>query len=160
MGMIARFFLLVVFLSFGELYLLILAAQEISVLTTLLLCMATGILGGGLVRAQGLRAWVEIQKSLGKGQIPAVEIVSGLILVVIGTLLLTPGFITDTIAFLLLIPPLRKGASLAVIAYFKKNVKVQTFGAQSGGNPPYQRPQHPEDIVLEVEAQEVTSESR
>lgn len=94
--------------------------------------MATGILGGGLVRAQGLRAWVEIQKSLGKGQIPAVEIVSGLILVVIGTLLLTPGFITDTIAFLLLIPPLRKGASLAVIAYFKKNVKVQTLAHNLG----------------------------
>ncbi len=155
MGLIARFFLLVVILSFGELYLLILAAQEITVFTTLLLCVATGILGGGMVRAQGLKAWRDIQNTMARGQVPALEIVSGLILVVIGTLLLTPGFITDTIAFLLLIPPLRKSAARVVIAWFKKNVKVQAaFTHQSRGPQPPHDPVS-DDRIIEVEAREV-----
>ena len=149
MSFIGRFFLLVLVLSFGELYLLILVAEKTSVLTTLLLCVLTGVLGGGLVRFQGFQTWREIRQALSRGRLPTLEIVSGLILIVIGTLLLTPGFITDTAAFLMLIPALRALAARRVLGYLGKRVKVGTFGSR-----PQSRDAGPEGIVIEVEAEE------
>ena len=133
MGFISRFFLIVLILSFGELWLLIEVSQSISLLLTLFLCVLTGVMGGYLVRAQGFRTWREIQANLARGQAPAQEIVSGLILIVIGTLLLTPGFITDTIAFSLLIPPLRKAAAAFLVAWFKKKATVKNMHMSAGG---------------------------
>ena len=71
MSFISRFFLLVLFLSFGELYLLMLVAEHITLITTLALCVLTGILGGAMVRIQGLQTLRDIQGSLAKGQAPA-----------------------------------------------------------------------------------------
>ncbi len=133
MGFVARFFLLVIALSFGEFYLLFLVAQEISALTTILLCILTGVLGGSMVRAQGLQAWRAIQRAMARGELPTLEIVSGLILIGIGVMLLTPGFITDTVAFLLLIPPLRRQAAGWTMRYFKKRMQLRAvrFGGSS-----------------------------
>ena len=154
MGFIARFFLLVLFLSFGELYLLILVAGEISVFTTLLLCVFTGVLGGALVRHQGLSTLKNIQQSMGQARVPGVDIVSGLILLVIGTLMLTPGFLTDTIAFLLLVPPLRKLAATVLLAYFKKRIKFQNVGLGGAFNQaPASKPTS-EGVIIDVEPKE------
>lgn len=161
MGLVARFFLLVVILTFGEFYLLMEVAGATSVFTTLLLCVLTGILGGALVRAQGLRTLLEIQKALGQGRVPAVEIVSGLILLMIGTMLLTPGFITDTLAFLMLIPSLRKVVAAVVMGWMKNKAQFKvmnmggmgaTTGSTGASNFSYRRP---EDVVIDVEAEDV-----
>lgn len=152
MGWIARFFLLVLFLSISELYLLIYVTEHTSLLTTLLLCVLTGVVGGGMVRAQGLRTLVGIQQSLGRGQVPAQEIVSGLILLMIGTFFLTPGFITDALAFLMLVPPVRKVTSGFLIRYFKNRVrfkKVDLGAKRSSSRPSGQ------GRVIEVEAEVV-----
>lgn len=135
MVFIARFFLLVTVLSVGELYLLVTVANQISLLVTLALCVLTGVLGGGLVRYQGLRCLKEIQTSMGQGQVPAAEIVSGLILLVIGTLLLTPGFITDTVAFTMLIPPIRLAVARRAVTAFKKRAVVRQGSVFTGGFP-------------------------
>ncbi len=156
MSFIGRFFLLVLVLSFGELYLLIQVAERFSVLAALFLCVLTGVLGGGLVRYQGLQTWRDIRHSLAHGQLPTRDIVSGLILIVIGTLLLTPGFITDTFAFFLLVPGLRQLAATGLLGYFKKRTRFHTVTTQphAGTNP------NPEDVVIEVEAEEVDTNQR
>lgn len=171
MSFIGKFFLLVMFFSFAELYLLIEVASRFSVLLTVALCALTGIVGGSMVRAQGLRTLAEIQKSTKEGRIPGDQIVAGLILLIIGTLLLTPGFITDTIAFAMLIPPLRLAFSRFLVNYFKDKVTVATFqnggmgmsmGSMGGGNPFQGGPQgpgpgtqrrDPNDVIIEVDAE-------
>jgi UPF0716 protein FxsA len=62
-----------------------------------------------LLRAQGLSTWVRINQELAGGRLPAVEMLEGAVLLVSGALLLTPGFFTDTLGFLALVPPLRRG---------------------------------------------------
>ena len=156
MSFIARFFLLVLLLSFGELYLLFLVASELSILATLLLCVLTGVLGGAMVRQQGYQTLREIKNATARGRVPATDIVSGLILLMIGTMLLTPGFITDTIAFLLLIPALRKTAAAMAIAYFERRVRFKAAShmrSSSSSRPPGQGVR-PEDVVIEVDARE------
>ena len=146
MSFIARFFLLVLVLSTAELYLLIFVSARISLGLTLLLCIFTGVLGGAMVRKQGLKTVFEIQKNLQMGKLPALEFASGAILLVIGTLLLTPGFITDTIAFLMLIPALRRVTAGLLLASLKKRLRNRNT-TQAGAR-------NPERIIIEVEAQD------
>lgn len=157
MNFIARFFLLVMVLSVGEFYVLMLAAEHTNVFFTLSMCILTGVLGGAMVRKQGLSTLESIKSSMGQGQIPGIDIVSGLILIVIGTLMLTPGFITDTVAFILLIPMIRKLAAANLLKYFKKNMKTfarnsSTKAFYSGfSTQDYRRPD--DENVIEVDAQ-------
>lgn len=67
----------------------------------------TGFLGAYLVRMQGLMTMRKISEQLQQGQMPAKEILSGVVLLIVGALLVTPGLITDVTGFLLLIPPIR-----------------------------------------------------
>lgn len=168
MGFIARFFLLVCILSIAELYLLVKAAATISLLATLALCVLTGVLGGALVRYQGLQTLRDIQRNTKRGAMPAEDIISGLILLIIGTMLLTPGFITDTVAFMMLIPALRSVVAKQLVGYFKKRmtfVKTSQGGFAAGGFGSArgqgfgQRPQRepfddPRNVVIEVEPED------
>ena len=152
MGFVGKFFLLVLVLSMGEFWLLMWVAEHTSFWLTLSLCVLTGVVGGALVRAQGLATLKRISEDLSRGHLPATEIVSGLILLVIGTLLLTPGFITDTVAFLLLMPPLRRLAAAGLTQRMGKNIKVAHFG---GGPAAYTTNQgDPSGTIIEVEAHE------
>lgn len=161
MSLLLRLFVLVLLLSYGELYLLVYVASQTSFLMTFALCFLTGVLGGAMVRAQGLSTLMSIRKNLSSGQLPAQEIVSGLILLVIGTLLMVPGFITDVLGFLFLIPALRGAAAAALIRNFKGRI-VRMGTAQAGPNPfdaaPFEQ-QHsarprPQDIIIDVEPEE------
>ena len=67
------------------------------------------MLGATLVRAQGLSTYGRIQAMLARGQMPALEMLEGLALFLAGALLLTPGFLTDGVGFVLLVPELRRG---------------------------------------------------
>lgn len=167
MGFIARFFLLVFILSVAELYILVKATAALSLLVTLALCILTGVIGGALVRYQGLQTLREMQKNASHGTMPAEEIISGLILLIIGTMLLTPGFITDIVAFLMLIPMLRGLVAKQLVAYFKKRVTffqhgggftATGFGAggfQRGPQAQQRRPSDdPRNVVIEVEPEE------
>lgn len=75
---------------------------------TLAAIVATAILGGALIRAQGLITIERARESLNRGQAPVQEVFTGICLLLAGALLLTPGFLTDSIGFLLLVPPLRR----------------------------------------------------
>jgi len=91
-----------------ELYLLIEVGSEIGALPTIALSIFTAVLGGLLVRMQGFNVLFRVQASLERREVPALELLEGALLLVVGLALLLPGFITDAIGFLLLIPPLRR----------------------------------------------------
>jgi UPF0716 protein FxsA len=75
---------------------------------TVFLVVLTAVIGASLVRRQGINTLARSQDSLAKGELPAVELLEGAALLVAGALLLTPGFFTDGIGFLLLVPSLRR----------------------------------------------------
>lgn len=90
-----------------EIALFIGVGEEIGLLSTLGLCLVTAIIGGGLVRHQGLQTLFKAQTHLRGGALPLTEIFDGFCIVIAGALLLTPGFFTDLIGFSLLVPQLR-----------------------------------------------------
>ncbi|HXH64925.1 MAG TPA: FxsA family protein [Mariprofundaceae bacterium] len=106
--MIRLLLLLLVFLPLIELYVLIEVGSRIGGAATILLCLATAAIGGWLVRVQGLQTLFTARRHMMAGQIPAESMAHGLMLSLAGVLLLTPGFVTDIIGFLLLIPALRR----------------------------------------------------
>jgi UPF0716 protein FxsA len=91
-----------------ELYVLIEVGSEIGALTTIWLVILTALLGGWMVRQQGLGVMFRIREQMQRGEPPGIEILEGALLLIMGVLLLLPGFITDALGFLLLIPPLRR----------------------------------------------------
>ncbi len=91
-----------------EIYFLIKVGDVIGALPTVLLVVFTAFLGVFLLRWQGLSTLYRVQTSLQVGELPAEAMVEGLLLLVAGALLLTPGFVTDTVGFALLMPPLRQ----------------------------------------------------
>lgn len=83
---------------------------EIGVFYTLTLIVVTAIIGSILLRIQGFGLLAKIQADMGAGKVPAREMVHGLMIMIAGVLLLTPGFVTDGCGFLLFIPPIRDAA--------------------------------------------------
>lgn len=91
-----------------ELYVLIEVGSEIGAFSTIVLSVFTAVLGGLLVRIQGLSVWFRVQKMMAAGEKPALEVKEAAALLLAGFALLLPGFITDTLGFILLITPLRR----------------------------------------------------
>ncbi|MCG6886019.1 MAG: FxsA family protein [Proteobacteria bacterium] len=113
-----------------EIYFLIKVGDVIGAGWTVFLVVFTAVLGVWLLRVQGISTVYKVQATLEQGELPATAILEGMLLLVAGALLLTPGFVTDTIGFLLLIPPLR--ARLAGWMLLK--------GVLQAGMPPSRRP--------------------
>ncbi len=91
----------------AELWAILSVGDAIGVLPTILILLADSLLGGLLMRAQGRGAWRRFVEALRSGRPPSRELADGLLIVVGGALLLTPGFLTDVGGLLLLIPPSR-----------------------------------------------------
>lgn len=91
-----------------ELYLMIKVGSAIGAFATIWLVILTALIGGWLVRQQGLSTLFRMRQQLDQGEAPAIDMLQGILLAIAGISLLLPGFATDTIGFLLLIPPLRK----------------------------------------------------
>jgi UPF0716 protein FxsA len=103
------FLLVVLFIvvPIAELYLIIKVGELIGVWPTLALLFADALLGSLLLRHQGRGAWKRFNQALAAGRFPGREAVDGLLIVGGGTLLLAPGFLTDIVGLLFLIPPTR-----------------------------------------------------
>jgi UPF0716 protein FxsA len=102
-------FLIVLFIvvPIAELYVIIQVGQAIGIWPTLALLLADALLGSFLLKHQGRGAWRRFNQALAERRFPGKEVVDGLLIVVGGTLLLAPGFITDIFGLILLIPPTR-----------------------------------------------------
>ena len=105
--MFGRLFLLFTIIPLIELYLLIKVGSIIGALNTILLIIGTGMLGAYLAKLEGLRTLKQIQQNLNQGIMPAEELLDGVIILVAGLMLITPGILTDVAGFLLLIPQTR-----------------------------------------------------
>ena len=102
------FLLLFVGIPLIELYFLVQVGSQIGALSTIGLSIFTALLGGALVRIQGFSVLMRVRDALGQSQVPALEMLDGALLLVAGLVLLLPGFFTDTLGFLLLVPKLRR----------------------------------------------------
>jgi UPF0716 protein FxsA len=102
-------FLIVLFIvvPIAELYVIIQVGEAIGLWPTLALLLADALLGSFLLKHQGRGAWRRFNEALAQRRFPGKEVVDGLLIVVGGTLLLAPGFLTDIVGLLLLIPPTR-----------------------------------------------------
>ena len=120
--MFSRLFLLFAMVPLAELWLLMELAKRTNWLTTIAVVLTTGLVGISLVRWQGINTWREIQRQLASGKSPSRSIVSGVLILVAGALLLTPGLITDTLGFLLLIPPVRYAVAVYLQSRFVTSV--------------------------------------
>jgi UPF0716 protein FxsA len=87
-----------------EIYVLIQVGQVIGVWWTILLLILDSILGTWLIRHEGRRAWLALNTALSTGQMPARELADGALILVGGTLMLSPGFVTDALGILLILP--------------------------------------------------------
>jgi UPF0716 protein FxsA len=99
--------LLFIVVPIVELYVIIQVGQWIGVVPTLAILLGDALLGSWLLRQQGVAAWRRFNAALDQRRFPGREVADGVMIVVGGTLLLTPGFITDIAGLLLLIPPSR-----------------------------------------------------
>jgi UPF0716 protein FxsA len=112
-----------------EIYLFITLGGLIGALPTVVLVIVTAMIGVSLLRAQGFNTMAKFQKEVATGQLPATTMLEGVALIFGGALLLTPGFLTDSIGFLCLIPFTRQ----AIIAWIIKNMKVTSSSFNAGG---------------------------
>ncbi len=90
-----------------EIALFIMLGQSIGLWPTLLGVLVTALIGSALIRRQGLALIGRLRTEIGRGAMPAREMADGVMLAVSGALLLTPGYFTDTLGFVLLIPAVR-----------------------------------------------------
>jgi UPF0716 protein FxsA len=123
------FFLFLVLVPAAEIGILLYAGQTFGVWTTIMLIILTGFLGAYLAKQQGLEIIRKTQEQLRRGEMPGDAILDGVSILVGGTLLLTPGFVTDTLGLLLLAPPTRKFFKILMMKAFrnwinKGNIKV------------------------------------
>jgi UPF0716 protein FxsA len=120
----------------AELYVIIKVGELIGVLPTLVLLLADALLGSWLLKHQGRGAWRRFNEALAARRFPGREVADGVLIVIGGTLLLTPGFITDIAGVFLLIPPTR-----AIARGLLKRFTIGRFAVVSVGGPgPFARP--------------------
>lgn len=106
--MLAKLLLLFVTVALTEIVLFIEIGSRIGTWMTLLIVAGTAILGASLAHQQGLKTWRRIQAKLSSGIMPDTELLDALVILVAGAMLLTPGFLTDAVGFLLLYPGTRQ----------------------------------------------------
>ena len=108
-------FLLFLTVPIIEIWFLIQVGSIIGVGWTILVVIGTAIAGAWLVRSQGLAILRRIQQETALGRVPTHDMLEGLLLLVAGAVLLTPGFFTDAIGFILLVPAVRALISRHII---------------------------------------------
>jgi UPF0716 protein FxsA len=136
------FLLVILFIvvPIAELYVIIQVGQAIGILPTLALLFLDAVLGSLLLRHQGRGAWRRFNEALAQGRFPGREVVDGLLIVIGGTLLLAPGFITDVVGLIFLIPPTRAIVRSVLKQFTIGRVTVfglggGPFGGQGGPGP-------------------------
>ncbi|MEM9015655.1 MAG: FxsA family protein [Verrucomicrobiota bacterium] len=152
--MFAKLLLLFITIPILELSLFLMLGSKIGIPTTLGIIVVTAILGAYLTKSQGLRALTNYQNTLSQGRLPHEEVMDGLMILIAGAVLLTPGFLTDAIGFSLLIPSFRDVVKKLAKGYLKE--KVTIVGAEAGF--PESATSDPGNRVINVEAEVVTVE--
>ena len=109
-------------LPIAEIYVIVQVGQAIGIWPTLAILLLDGFVGAALARSQGRMAWARFNVALAEGRVPARETFDGAMIILGGAFLLAPGFITDAVGFLLLIPPTRALVRGAVAALARRRL--------------------------------------
>ena len=120
--MLLKLFLAFTLIPLVEIYLLIKLGQNFGAITSILLVIFTGILGAYLARMEGLRTLFRIQETMREGRMPGEELLDALLIAIAGLVLITPGFITDVVGFLLLCPFTR----MLAINWLKERMRAKS----------------------------------
>ncbi len=122
----------------AEIFVLIQVGQVIGAWWTIALLVADSILGSWLIRREGRRAWQALTTALDSGRMPARELADGALILVGGTLMLTPGFVSDALGLLLILPFTRPVARRLLTRLVAARL---VSGAHAGRQPHRQRPE-------------------
>lgn len=118
-----------------EIAILIEIGKVIGAAYTIILVIGTAALGAALLRQQGLSTIAKVQMNMDQGNLPATELIEGLMLLVAGALLLTPGLFTDVFGFLVLIPALRHRIAQTFLANFiQSQINIRQTTNDNTGN--------------------------
>lgn len=164
--------LLLVFLfivvPIAELWVLWQVGSAIGILPTIALLVLDSVLGAALMRAQGRAAWLRFNRALAEGRVPGREVMDGALVIFGGALLLTPGFLSDILGLILLLPPTRAIVRTILVRRFGARVasgaasgaqarmgRVFTFQTGGAARPGARRPRGFDDDVVEGTAHEV-----
>ena len=146
-GVLALLFLVV---PIVELYVIVQVSHGIGAPETILLLVGISVVGAWLAKLAGLSVLNRLQQTVRQGRVPSAELVDGALVLFAGALLITPGFLSDCLAILLLLPPTRavvRGAVLRKLRAGGGLVTVMTGRRQRAGN-------RPSDAVWDVEGWE------
>ena len=124
--------LIFIVVPIAELYVIIQVGQSIGVLPTIAILIVDSIVGSMLLRHQGRSAWRRFNAAVAEGRAPAREVLDGVLVIFGGAFLITPGFITDVIGLLLLIPPTRSLFRRLLVRRLRGRFVVAVAGAGAG----------------------------
>lgn len=148
MNIFKSLFLVFLIIPILEIYLLISIGGLIGAIPTVFAIVATAAIGALLIRHQGVATLNKVQKSLKKGEIPAIEMLEGLVLLICGALLLTPGFFTDGLGFIALIPITRR---LFIVWALKHSNIIQNINPNTYESADFHRHQDRQGTTIEGE---------
>lgn len=145
-------FLLFVVVPITEIALFIWVGSRIGLGATIAIVILTALAGSALVARQGSGAVQQVQDAIFQARIPVRELAHGFMIAVAGVLLITPGFLTDAVGFLLLVPPVREAVRIRLGRRFRGRWVVRSGPAAtdahwSAPEPPGQDPTEPPDAL-------------
>ena len=120
--MFSKLFLIFTIVPVIELTLLIKVGSYIGAINTILVVILTAAIGAYMVKMEGIGIMYRIQKNMQEGIFPGDDLISGMMILVAGALLLTPGFFTDIIGFVMLVPVSREFIKKIAKQYIKKKM--------------------------------------
>ena len=125
-GTVVGLLLFVIFIGvpFAEIYVLLQVGHAIGVLNTLGLLILVSMVGAWLAKQAGLSVLRRMQQAVRAGRVPGAELVDGFLVLLAGALMITPGFLTDIVAILLLLPPIRAGVRRSLRRYFAHRIEI------------------------------------
>jgi UPF0716 protein FxsA len=121
---------LFIIVPLAELYVILEVGDAIGVAWTILLLAADSLLGSLLLRSQGRSVWRRFNATLAEGRMPHREVIDGVLVVFGGAFLITPGFITDVVGLMLLLPPTRALIRRLVVRRLGRRLELRV--ARSG----------------------------
>jgi UPF0716 protein FxsA len=140
-----------------EIYVIIQVGQAIGAWWTIALLIADSILGSMLMKSQGRAAWRRFQLALAEGRMPAREVLDGVLVIFGGAFLLTPGFLSDIVGALLLLPPTRAVIRRVLVRRFTLSLlkDMPSPGVRRGPRGPGAPGAPPSDFDVEGSATEI-----
>jgi len=121
--------LIFIVVPLAELYVIFKVGEAIGVVPTLLLLAADSVIGSLLLKSQGRAVWRRFSDTMAAGQIPHREVLDGVMVIFGGAFLITPGFLTDVVGILLLLPPTRAIMRRGLLRALRGRVAIGVAGA-------------------------------